>query len=303
MNTTFVEQIELPKTLNLPKDVTFGVEIEFENAKLDYVDKKLINAQTRKLLDSKWKLKQDDSLYMYKGNKDMGGELISPVLIDEENTYKQIRNACHIIKSLGGTITQRCGGHIHVGSNLLEDDIKNYLRLARLWTVFEDEIIRFGFGEDELSRETMSFYAKSSAALLRHIELIEKEKYGKCDFNNFVRCYGFDKKLALSFFYLNEDKPFHTLEVRCPNGTLNPIIWKNNINFFTKLFISCKNKEKDWNMIERMFQKEKNNNVPSGYNIDKANLLANFVFDDEQDINNFMLQYKKDRNKILVKSI
>lgn len=301
MDTTFVKQLRLPKTLNLPKEVTFGVEIEFENAKLSTLEQKITLSKMNNLISNDWKLKQDDSL-VENSKKGFGGELVSPVLNDQQEAYKQIRNACHIIETSDGKATDRCGGHIHIGSNLLEDDIKNYLRLARLWTVFENEIVRFGLGTDELPRESMAYYAQSSAKLLRHIELLEKQSKN-CNLDDFIRCYGFEKRVALSFFYLNKEKSFHTLEVRCPNGTIDPDIWKNNINFFTKFFLSCKDKRKDWNMIERMFQEKKNNMEIDEYNIDKARLLTDFVFNDEQDKNNFMLQYKKDRNKILVKSI
>lgn len=303
---SFVNEIKLPKTLNLPSNATFGVEIEFENAALDAVEEKMNKAKNNNLLNDNWKLKQDDSLYCDRRFNGFGGEIVSPVLTDQINAYKQIRNACHIIESSNGTITNRCGGHIHIGSKLLGDNIDNYLRLARLWTVFEKEIIRFGLGEDDIPRDSMRLYASSTANVLKNIELLENGRFGKCDFNNFVKCYGFEKKLVLSFFYLNEDKRFHTLEIRCPNGTINSIIWKNNINFFVKFITACNDNKKDWNLIERMFQKEKNKKF-NVYNvecdIDKAYLLAKFVFDNELDIENFMLQYKKDSNKVLVKSI
>lgn len=303
---SFIDEIRLPKILNLPKEATFGVEIEFENATLDDIEEKMNRAKNNNLLNGDWKLKQEDSLYSSRHFDGFGGEIISPILTDQIDVYKQIRNACHIIKSSNGVITNRCGGHIHIGSKLLDDNINNYLRLARLWTVFEKEIERFGFGEDDVPRDNMSFYASSTANLLKHIELLESGRFVKCNFNNFIRSYGIEKKLALSFFYLNEDKKFHTLEIRCPNGTINPIIWKNNINFFVKFFAACKDNKKDWNLIERMFQEEKNvtfDNCNSENDIDKAYLLAKFIFNNEVDIDNFMLQYKKDSNKVLVKSI
>ena len=30
-----------------------------------------------------------------------------------------------------------------------------------------------------------------------------------------------------------------TIEFRSSNGTLNEIIWQNNVNFFTKMLLSC----------------------------------------------------------------
>lgn len=306
MSSSFISDIKLPKVLDLPKNATFGVEIEFENAKLTDVEEKLKKAKDNNLLDINWKLKQDDSLHGINASKGFGGEVVSPVLKDQIEAYKQIRNACHIIESCDGIATSKCGGHIHIGSNLLEGDVKNYSRLARLWTVFENEIIRFGLGEDDIPRDSMAFYASSSARLLCHIELLESEKYGPYTFENFIRCFALEKKLAMSFFYLNPDKPFHTIEMRSPNGTINPIIWKNNINFFVKLLASCTDEKKDWNMIYRLFDEEKkieyNDYFDEIESLDKAKMLAKFIFNNERDIDNFMLQYKKDSNKILVLS-
>lgn len=292
MESKFIKKLNLPETLDLPECATFGVEIEFEDAGLSSVKDKVDEILNDNAPCKDWILKCDLSC---------GGEVVSPVLKDRIESYKKIKTACEIIKSCGGNISSKCAGHIHIGSNLLKDDIIYYLRLARLWTIFENEIVRFGLGEDENIRETMAYYSASSANLLRHIELLEQQKFGKCDFENFVRCFGFEKKLALSFYYLNKDKVFHTLEVRCPNGTLNPDIWKNNINFFVKFLVSCTDDSKDWDLIEKMFQEEKGIEFDDYFDvfesIEKADILSSFVFDKKMDKENFMLQYRKDSDK------
>lgn len=300
MANSFIDNIKLSQKLNIPNDVTFGVEIEFEKAPLDEVEYKLKKSKQNGLIDKKWKLVQDDSLCEAYNFNGYGGEAISPILKNDISAYKEIRNVCHVIKMLNGVATTKCGGHIHIGANILNDDVNSYIRLIKLWTVFENEIIRFSLGETEQKRESMALYAKNVREKLMTIKDFGSIKY---DFKKFVEQFGNDKKMGLSFFNLNENRPIKTLEVRCPNGSLNYMIWKNNINFFIKLLQTSADTKKDWNLINRLFNELRDNNYEDDlYNIEKAKLLSRFVFDDEIDQNNFITQYIKDSNKVLVKT-
>ena len=77
---TFVNNIKLPKKLDIPSDFTFGIEIEFEKAKLKEISSDVKKSKINGILSKGWKLKQDNSLTMYKNTIGIGGELISPVL-------------------------------------------------------------------------------------------------------------------------------------------------------------------------------------------------------------------------------
>lgn len=296
----FINKLDLKDKLNLPDELTYGVEIEFEYAKYSSVKNVLEMLKEKNCVSEGWRLKSEPSLE----NGEYSGELSSPIFNDRQESYIEIENICQVLRYMDGRNTRRCAGHIHIGANILENNVDYYVRLAKLWTVFEAEIIRFGLGEYETSRDTMSKYAESSAPLLRHVEKFELGLFGNYSFENFVKCFGFEKKMAISFFYLKEDKPFHTIEIRCPNGTLDPRIWKNNINFFTKLILACRDNTKDWKKIITMYHKIKNkcdSSAEISSDIEKAKFLAEFVFDDEKDISNFMLQYKKDSSKYLVR--
>lgn len=288
----FSNNLKIPKLLNLSNDITFGIEIEFEKVKLKDVESKLEKSKLQGLLSNGWILKQDDSLIKYKDSIGIGGELTSPILTDTIKSYKEIRNACHIIKSIGGISTTDCGGHIHIGSNILKDNPKYYIRLMKLWFLFEDEIARFSIGENLEKRINMDFYAKSNYEVFSNAYLYENLNYLEL-----LKYIIDDKKHGISFFYLDENKPFHTIEIRCPNGTVNENIWKNNINFFIKLLLSCSNNTKNWDEIDYLYKnanKIKKDKYNIDINVEKANYLKNFIFDNEFDKENFMLQYKKD---------
>ena len=112
---------------------------------------------------------------------------------------------------------------------------------------------------------------------------------------------GSDKNQALSFYNLRKYRDYHTLEVRCPSGTINPDIWKNNINFFLNLFLACKDDSKDWDMIDKKYEEVKKIKKLKhiiDYDIEKAVELCDFVFDKTLDKHNFLTQYEKD-SKVL----
>ena len=295
---TFVNSIKLPRKLNIPSDFTFGVEIEFEKAKLKEISSDVKKSKINGVLSKGWKLKQDNSLTMYKNTIGIGGELISPVLNNSMENYKELRNACHVIERCGGEATRNCGGHIHIGSKVLEDNLKYYIRLMKLWVIYEDEIVRFGLGESDKKRPLLDYYAKPSFNMFANAI-----DFNDSLFQEIVEHTSKEKYMAISFYNLKPCSDIHTIEIRCPNGTINPIIWKNNINFFAHLLLVCKDETRDWELIDRLYKKltrkAKYYHV-IGYDIKKAIELSNFVFNDELSKDNFLIQYEKD-SKILTR--
>ncbi len=296
---TFADSLKVQKKLDVPKNITFGVEIEFEHAPISVVETRVKRSKIAGLLSNGWVLKQDNSLITYKDSIGIGGELTSPVLHNTIEAYKEIRNACHLIQVCGGVATENCGAHIHVGSQILEDKKKYYIRLMKLWMVYENEIVRFALGESSTIRPLMDYYAKTNAYIFRHADLYEKEK--TCDVFEMFDSLGSDKKQALSLYNLKKYCEYHTLEVRCPSGTINPNIWINNINFFLNLFLACKDDSKDWDMIDKKYEEVKKIKKLKhiiDYDIEKAVELCDFVFDKTLDKHNFLTQYEKD-SKVL----
>ena len=304
MDRCFIDKLNLPNKLNLPEDLTFGIEIEFENIKFSSVRTSLEELKRQGIIDSNWRLKAELSLDSY-GDNSLGGEIVSPILVDSLKSYEEISIICKMLTDMNGRATTRCAGHIHIGANILEENLIYYSRLAKLWVVFENEIVKFGLGEFDYVRDTMASYAASATMFLRYVDDFEKGLFGDITFENFAKFFGMEKRLTISFYYLGKNKPINTIEIRCPNGTLDYRIWKNNINFFTKLVLACRDDNKDWNLIEKMFQEEKDIEYDDysceDNNLEKFRFLVDFIFDDELDIENFMLQYKNDSFKYLVR--
>ena len=45
-----------------------------------------------------------------------GGRSSSPLLYDEEPAWTQLKQVCAVVGDHGGTISTRCGGHVHIGT-------------------------------------------------------------------------------------------------------------------------------------------------------------------------------------------
>ena len=92
-----------------------------------------------------------------------------------------------------------------------------------------------------------------------------------------------DKRyIAVNFDNVQNTKKFkqdNTIEFRCPNGTLEPAIWQNNVNLCIKLLqYSCNSQYND-DLINKRFSdgltdKELNLNL---YNVDKIYFLKQYL--------------------------
>lgn len=111
------------------------------------------------------------------------------------------------------------------------------------------------------------------------------EKYQAVNFCNV-------KKDMYDYFHIE-----NTIEFRCPNGTLNPIIWQNNVNFFIKLLTYCKGSYFDNEIIDKRHEINLDiyNNLEL-YNeiyLNQALELCDLIFTNNTDKVYFLKQYLK----------
>lgn len=280
-------KLTLRDNIGIDNSETFGIEIEFENADLDEIKS-----------SSKWIVKPDDSVTV--GN--VGGELVSPILTDSGDTWRQIKNRCNYLKNKQAIATSRTAAHIHIGSQILKDDPNNIRKLLKMWELFEHVIFYFSYGKDTMSRSTLKEFSRpvgNDLYLIRN----NKNGYNKLnsyyDWYHFFKKHAFNKRAGINFRnykgYEMDEK--NTIEIRCPNGTLDARIWQNNINFFTKLMRSVTNANFDEELID--YYLDKKGLEEYGFyginliDLDEALMLVDIVFDKDLDKLLFLKQYLK----------
>lgn len=276
--------LELRESLNLDKSVTFGIEIEYENANKEKITKELSNIKT---VD--WITKADGSLKN-------GGEINSPVLNDIPNSWNDLKKICLAIKK-NAIIGPHSGGHIHIGTQVLGDKIESWLNFIKLWSVYENIIFRFSYGEYLTARPSILKYAfpVSKYFWCDYKSLMEEKEI---EVRDIIKRISYERHQAVNLYNAYDASNINlnnTIEFRCPNGTLNPIIWQNNINFFVKLLLSSKNNEIDNDIIN--YRKNKLQNIKYNlYNeiyLSEALEFCDMIFSNNLDKLYFLRQYLK----------
>lgn len=295
---------ELRDELKVDKDITIGLELEFEKAKKNKIERKMNNGFT----DKGWTLKNDSSL-----NK--GAEIVSPVLTDSKENWNDLDNICSIIRPYA-SIKENSSGHIHIGTQILGNSIDNWLNFIKLWATYENIIFRFSYGNYLTARPKIYKYAQpmSNQFWDNYCKLKGKTNY----ISDVVHQVNDDRYHAVNFrnvWNYTEYCRKNTIEFRCPNGTLDPAIWQNNVNLFIHLLNYSKSNEFNDDIIEK--RHETNSNI---YNIipfydelflSQALELCDSIFDNNLDKINFLRQYIKtfeykkrnNYNKNIVESI
>lgn len=101
----------------------FGVEIEFDSASSYEIAEALYDAgltEADEVEDyhqssdySRWKVEDDCSV---------AGEIVSPILYDNEESWEQVRKVCEIAKRHGARASIRTGSHVHIGAGNMTTD-------------------------------------------------------------------------------------------------------------------------------------------------------------------------------------
>lgn len=71
-----------------------------------------------------------------------GGELVTPGMYDEPETWDKLAQAVQILKDNGAIATARAGAHVHVGTAMYGGDVNKYGELAKVVSQHEDVLFR-----------------------------------------------------------------------------------------------------------------------------------------------------------------
>ena len=147
------DTIQYRELIGLDQTITFGLELEFIKAKRVQVSNTLIDLFKDGKLKKEWQTKTEDTLYQgIDKNSPCGGEVTSDILTDNKNDWLELKKVCNILQQMGGAVNERCASHIHIGKNILEDNLTYYIRFAKLYTIFEDVAINIYYTNIKLNQ-------------------------------------------------------------------------------------------------------------------------------------------------------
>lgn len=87
--------------------------------------------------------------WAYEEDGSVAGEIVSPIMYDEPETWANIATVCAIVKKHGGEATVSTGSHVHVGAASYDHDIANHTEVTRLVNQYEDVIYRLAQNPDD----------------------------------------------------------------------------------------------------------------------------------------------------------
>lgn len=292
-------KIELRDNLGLKQDITFGLELEFNTNNPNNIESnnRSLNYEwliEKRLLGAYWDFKKETSSIA-------GYEISSPILFDTNENWKQLSEMCNMLKNNNALITEKDAGHIHIGTQIIDNNLEDWLNFFRLYTLYENIIYRFSYGEFENKRAYISTYAIPLAdKYYKNLKLIESKNDLISLRKLFEMMRPIYKKEALNFYKVSQGgtsfERNRTVEFRMPNATLEPIIWQNNVNFFTH-FLESSKKDVDKDLLmKKIYEKRDNLNNYEYYNsinVNEALEICDLIFDNNLDKINFLRQYMK----------
>ncbi|WP_027633410.1 amidoligase family protein [Clostridium hydrogeniformans] len=148
-------------------NITFGIELEFVGGNANAIAKELyelgICAYDERVryhapsVEGKWKLERDGTVSSGYG----GGEIVSPILRDTPETWRNIEKICEVAKRHGATIDSRCGAHVHIGMEPLDTARQRWRRFFKVLSGYEECIYRASGGGEGRIRSGHSNYART----------------------------------------------------------------------------------------------------------------------------------------------
>ena len=211
----FIEFNDINIDLGLPPQMTLGIEIEAEYISEDEDLGDLLYNQ--KLME--WNFKWDWSL-------ENGIEVVSPIMHNNEKDLKKIPIIASLLNAMEFSITDSCGGHVHIGADYLEST-DDFMELVELWENAEKIFYLISNKPGELPREGIDKYAAPISSK------IEKNKIKKDEFVEEIKKIQEKRNRDINFMNVNTKK--NTIEFRLSNGTIDSNTWIENIRLYGRV--------------------------------------------------------------------
>ncbi|MFT8349213.1 amidoligase family protein [Clostridium saccharoperbutylacetonicum] len=233
-------------------DITFGVELEFVGGNANAIARDLYNEgicsdperlgyHRRSSNPNLWKLESDSSV----SSGSQGGELVSPILKDTPQTWRNIERICEIAKRHGATVNGRCGGHVHVGIDPLDTARQRWKRLFKVVSGYEECIYRAAGGDNGVIRRGYDHYAmpfRNKALMGIQSRITMNDEH---DLRNMVGSMIATRYYGLNLKNISENRA-KTVEFRYFNGSLNPKQIQANVKLAAGVVMAArKNRTRD----------------------------------------------------------
>lgn len=238
---------EYKKDLGLRFNPSFGFELEVNGISENVVKNLVVQRQLAHSLYSMQNAGSGINLNWtidYDGTVPKGVEVISPVLRNNEKSWNELKEVCQTLTSLGAEIDQNCGGHIHIGADILGTNGKAWENFFKIWSAAESIIYKVSNKSEEDIRISAIREAAPSKPLIDKIlergsiELNDSRDVKKLA-DEYTRLYLDGKTYSgrgkgLNLCPIAEGKQ-NTIEFRIPNGSIDYVEIQRTANFYARI--------------------------------------------------------------------
>ena len=290
--------LEYRDNINLPNDLSFGIEIEFENVNRELVAEYIMNSSlssSHDKFDYGWVIKHDGSL-------SSGGEVNSPASFDNIKFWEDLKKICLFLKNRNAVMNEEASCHMHYGASYLGNDIDAWRVFLKTYAAYEAVLYRFFYGDMLCARyRLLTFSFPIGSTIYNKLDVLNRitNPKGLLDVVNRSAKYQAINFANVDFDNIDSEHYKNTLEFRIPNATSNHIILQNNINALGKLMLSSKLKLIDEEFIDYKLKNdfvdyESNRHRYSEVLLKDALEFCDVNFDNNLDKAYFLKQYLKD---------
>ena len=234
----------------------------------------------------------DDILEGYHAKVDTslqeGVEVTTPVLNNSREHTEDIYCACKILEDLGQNVSERCGGHIHIGADYLKTK-EAYRNLLELWSNNEESIYLISNKKGEISRDGAVTYAtpisKKIEDAIDNNKFSGYEDFTRDDIIKTIKDIQEDqrgrggRRTGINFLTINSND-INTVEFRLSNGTIDANTWIENATLFGNI-IAVSQRLSEIQQKETITEEEQDM-------LDKFELLKTKDISNEDRLNNFL---------------
>lgn len=263
----------------IPKEMTFGIELEAENGNSKVI--RFLN----KTLFNRWTIKSDPSLI----NNAL--EINSPIIHYSQKDLQELYQVCKFMKDNGLEATANCACHIHIGADFFKTK-KEWLIFFYLFTACEEIVYLLSNAENSLPRKRSDYYAQYlTDEFLEAIEdgiltIDDSESYNEFleNLKESIQPSTFRNK-SVNILNTNTQNK-NTIEFRMANGTLDFDIIHQNLKLFALILVFTQKLSSDYdkglNYVDKLLSLEIN---------ERAKYFINSLFTDEKDKEYFLQRW------------
>lgn len=214
------------KSIVLPENMSIGIEIESEGENSNVI--------STDVLPKGWEAKKDTTL------KD-GIEVTSPILYKGDEN--QIGDVCSMLQEFNQYVTNRCAGHIHIGSSFFEGDVNSFKNLLEIFANVEGIMYLISNEEGDIPRRNVFKYSTPISKRITSFNEVKNLDFSTIDdfnkFSDIIKIVQGSRFVSINFKNLGLSIK-DTIEFRVPNGTIDANVWIDNINLFGNLMNAAK---------------------------------------------------------------